>query len=58
MRNTSPGEETLLSHDLRRLRLRDTKLSHALHSIIRQMAVNNISHGLDLAVALLNGILD
>ncbi len=51
MRNTSPGEETLLSHDLRRLRLRDTKLSHALHSIIRQMAVNNISHGLDLAVA-------
>lgn len=51
VRNTSTSEETLLSHDLRRLRLRDTKLSHALHSIVRQMAIKNISHGLDLAIA-------
>lgn len=51
VRNNSPGEETLLSRDLRRLRLRDAKFSHAFHGTIRQLAINNICQGLDLAIA-------
>ena len=51
VRNSSPGEEALLPRDLRRLRLRDAKLSHTFHSIIRELAIDTISHGLDLAIA-------
>lgn len=50
VRNNSPGEERLIPPGLRRLRLRDTKLSHALHNTVRQLAINNIRHGLDLAI--------
>ena len=50
-RNNSPGEDTLLPLNLRRLRLRDTKVSHALQNTIRELTINNISQGLDLAVA-------
>ena len=49
--NSSPGEETLLPHDLRVLRLRDAKLSHTFHSIFRQLSVDTICHGLDLAIS-------
>ena len=51
VRNSSPGEETLLPRDLRRLRLRDAKLCHTFHSIIRELAIDTICHGLDLAIA-------
>ena len=43
VRNSSPGVETPLSSDLRRLRLRDMKLSHALCSTVRQMAIQESS---------------
>ena len=51
VRNNFPGQETLLPSDLRRLRLRDTKLSHTLHSTVRQLAIRDTGRGLDLAVA-------
>ena len=50
VRNNSLGEDTRLPLDLRRLRLRDTKVSHALQSTIHQLASNHISQGLDLAI--------
>ena len=51
VKNSSPGEETLFPPDLRRLRLRDAKLSHTFHSIIRELPVDTICHGLDLAIS-------
>lgn len=51
VRKYSSSEDTLLPLDLRRLRLRDKKMSHALLRTIRQLASSTISQGLDLAVA-------
>ena len=51
VRNSSPGEETMLPPDLRRLRLRDAKLSHSFQNIISKLPNETISHGLDLAIS-------
>ena len=50
VRNSSPGEEALLPRDLRRLRLRDAKLSHTFFSIIRKLPLDTVRRGLDLAI--------
>lgn len=46
-----PGEEAMLSRDLRRLLLRDRKLSHAIHRVVRMLIVHHNCNGLELAIA-------
>ena len=51
VRNNSPGEAKRLPRDLDRLRLHDMKSSHALQFTIRQLSLDDIRRGLDLAIA-------
>lgn len=50
VRDNLPGKEVLLSSDLRRLLLRDRKVSHALHQDVRLLIVKYKCKGLDLAI--------
>ena len=50
VRDNLPGEEPTLSNDIRRLLLRDRKISHSLHRLIRRLVVEGKSNGLELAI--------
>ena len=50
VRDSLPGDEAMLPNDLRRLLLRDKKLSHALHRVFLLLIVDNTSNGLELAI--------
>ena len=50
VRDNLPGDEAMLPDDLRRLLLRDKKLSHALHRVFLLLIVDNKSNGLELAI--------
>lgn len=50
VRDNLPGKEAMLSSDLRRLLLRDRKVSHALHRDVRLLIVKQKCKGLDLAI--------
>ena len=51
VRDNSPGEEAVLPDDLRRLLLRDKKISRAHHRGVRLLIVDYKSKGLELAIA-------
>lgn len=50
VRDNLPGKEKMLSIDLRRLLLRDRKVSHALHRDVRLLIIKHKCKGLDLAI--------
>ena len=50
VRDSLPGDEAMLPNDLRRLLLRDKKLSHALYHVVLLLVVDNKSNGLELAI--------
>lgn len=50
VRDNLPGKEELLSIDLRRLLLRDRKVSHTLHRHVRLLVEKHKSKGLDRAI--------
>ena len=51
VRDNLPGEEGMLPSDLRRLLLRDRKVSHALHRVVRLLIIEKKCNGLELAIA-------
>ena len=51
VRDNLPGEEGMLPSDLRRLLLRNRKVSHALHRVVRLLIVEKQCNGLELAIA-------
>ncbi len=51
MRDSLPGKEAMLPNDLPRLVLRDKKVSHALHRVVRKLIVDDKCNGLELAIA-------
>ena len=50
VRDNLPGEEALLTDDLRRLLLRDRKTSQALHRTVGQLIIQGKCNGLELAI--------
>jgi len=51
VRENCPGDETVLPSDIGRLIMRDRKVSHTFHRIVRRLITNDSSDGLDRAVA-------